>query len=623
MVGFSKKALWLLLGFFLFFCQTVCAQDQKVADSLSVLYHANEAEGEEKLELLRDLAFHENEDPDLALAYAEELIRLSKLENNQEYLYSGCLQKGYRHLYSGDSENALLSFFSCAEIAVEQKDLSLESNAYQVIANVYAELGNYDNGEAYYSKAIQILRKTNDSIGLAATLNNAADMYLNHEEFDKSLAYLKESGAIYRDLEDETGIAYVLGGEGMVYAEQGKDFLAEKYMNEAIAILEEKKNYQPVSVLLIPMSDIYLRKSDYPRALEYAQRSLDLALSHGLVKQISEANLQLYNVHVHEGKLEEAIVNLKDHYVYRDSLWNIDKVQQMADLRTDYEVSQKQLQVDLLSNQKRTQRIIMYSLGLFLVLAVMFYKRISKEKDRSDLLLLNILPHNTAKELKENGKVKARKFDAVTVMFTDFQAFTRYSQDLSPEKLVKSVDYFFSAFDKIIGKYGLEKIKTIGDAYMCAGGIVAEGPLEPVKMIHAAFEILEFVHRERESDNDEIAHFNIRIGINTGPVVGGVVGTKKFAFDIWGDTVNVAARMETNSTAGRINISENTYQLVKDCFECTYRGEIDVKNKGMMKMYFVEGPLQRFDSAETDQGERQGSAATCREQSVSNKTIVS
>ena len=139
----------------------------------------------------------------------------------------------------------------------------------------------------------------------------------------------------------------------------------------------------------------------------------------------------------------------------------------------------------------------MYSLGLFLVLAVMFYKRISKEKDRSDLLLLNILPHNTAKELKENGKVKARKFDAVTVMFTDFQAFTRYSQDLSPEKLVKSVDYFFSAFDKIIGKYGLEKIKTIGDAYMCAGGIVAEGPLEPVKMIHAAFEILEFVHRER------------------------------------------------------------------------------------------------------------------------------
>jgi class 3 adenylate cyclase len=172
-------------------------------------------------------------------------------------------------------------------------------------------------------------------------------------------------------------------------------------------------------------------------------------------------------------------------------------------------------------------------------------------------------------------------------MFTDFQAFTKHSQDLSPEKLVKSVDHFFSAFDKIIEKYGLEKIKTIGDAYMCTGGLISKGPMQPIKVIHAAFEILDFVRKESESDSDDIAHFDVRIGINTGPVVAGVVGTKKFAYDIWGDTVNVAARMETNSQAGMINISENTYELVKDQFECEYRGEIDVKNKGVMKMYFV------------------------------------
>ncbi len=602
MFSFSKKALWLLLGFFYFFYQTVCAQDQKVADSLSVLYHNNEIEGVEKLELLKNLTFHENENPKLALEYAEELIRLSQVENNQEYLYSGFLQKGLRNLYSGESEEAISAFFSCAEIANEQKNLSLQGTAYNYIAGVYAELGNYENGEHYYEKAIELLRKTNDSTGLAAALNNAGDMYLQTNEFTKSLAYFKESGEIYGDLENETGKAFVLGGEGMVYAEQGKDFLAEKNINEAITILEANKDYYPVSVFLISMSDIYLRKNKYTQALAYAQKSLDLAHAHGLKEQISDANLQLFELHRNEGNFEQSIAHLQNHYKYRDSVLNIEAIEQMADLRTDYEVSQKQLQVDLLSNQKRTQRIIMYSLGLFLVLAVMFYKRISKEKDRSDLLLLNILPHNTAQELKEKGKVKARKFEAVTVMFTDFQAFTRYSQHLSPEKLVKSVDYFFSAFDKIIGKYQLEKIKTIGDAYMCAGGIVSEGPLQPIKMIHAAFEILEFVQRERASDNDEIAHFNIRIGINTGPVVGGVVGTKKFAFDIWGDAVNVAARMETNSTAGRINISENTYQLVKDSFECTYRGEIDVKNKGMMKMYFVEGPLQRFDSAETNQG---------------------
>jgi class 3 adenylate cyclase len=177
-------------------------------------------------------------------------------------------------------------------------------------------------------------------------------------------------------------------------------------------------------------------------------------------------------------------------------------------------------------------------------------------------------------------------------MFTDFQAFTQHSQNLTPEKLVKSVDHFFSAFDKIIEKYHLEKIKTIGDAYMCTGGLIRKGPQEPLKVIRAAFEIIDFVEQAQQSDSEDIAHFSIRIGINTGPVVGGVVGTKKFAFDIWGDTVNVAARMESNSVAGKINISENTYQLVRESFECEYRGEIDVKNKGMMKMYFVHGPKE-------------------------------
>ncbi len=286
-----------------------------------------------------------------------------------------------------------------------------------------------------------------------------------------------------------------------------------------------------------------------------------------------------------------------------ESIKNFESLQKMADIRADFEVSQKQLEVDLLNNQKRTQRIIMYSLGFFLLLSFIYYRRLSKEKNRSDLLLLNILPTNTAKELKEKGKVEARKFDEVTVMFTDFQAFTKHSQDLSPEKLVKSVDYFFSAFDKIIEKYGLEKIKTIGDAYMCTGGLNSKGPMQPVKVINAAFEILDFVKNESESDNEDIAHFEVRIGINTGPVVAGVVGTKKFAYDIWGDTVNVAARMETNSQAGMINISENTYQLVKNMFECEYRGEIDVKNKGMMKMYFVLRPQKKFNNKTTKAAE--------------------
>jgi len=214
---------------------------------------------------------------------------------------------------------------------------------------------------------------------------------------------------------------------------------------------------------------------------------------------------------------------------------------------------------------------------------------IEKEKDRSEKLLHNILPEETALELKENGKVKAKKFESVSVLFTDFKGFTHFAKDLSPEELVNSVDFYFSKFDEIMEKYGMEKIKTIGDAYMCAGGLPFATEDHAVKMIMAAFEIAEFIEDAKKSLEKGITFFDIRIGINTGPIVAGVVGIHKFAYDIWGDTVNVASRMETLSTPGRINISENTYELVKEVFTCKYRGEIEVKNRGMMKMYFVNG----------------------------------
>ncbi len=214
---------------------------------------------------------------------------------------------------------------------------------------------------------------------------------------------------------------------------------------------------------------------------------------------------------------------------------------------------------------------------------------VEAEKKRSDELLLNILPQETAEELKAKGSADAKQFDQVTVMFTDFKNFTQTSEKLSAAELVKEINHCYSEFDKIISKHNLEKIKTIGDSYMCAGGLPVPNKTNAEDTVKAALEICDFMKEEKQKhDAHGKPFFEIRIGCNTGSVVAGIVGIKKFAYDIWGDTVNLAARMEQNSEAGKVNVSGTTYELVKDKFHCTYRGKISAKNKGEIDMFFVE-----------------------------------
>jgi class 3 adenylate cyclase len=211
------------------------------------------------------------------------------------------------------------------------------------------------------------------------------------------------------------------------------------------------------------------------------------------------------------------------------------------------------------------------------------------QRARSDELLLNILPAETAEELKATGKAKAKHINEVTVLFTDIQNFTTIAETYSPSDLVSEINECFSAFDRIMEKHGVEKIKTIGDSYMAAGGLPVANDTHAFDVVSAALEIQEFMQRHR-SKMESVGNnpFRIRIGIHTGPVVAGIVGIKKFAYDIWGDTVNLASRMESAGEVDKVNISEATYNLVKDKFHCTYRGKHEAKNKGRMDMYFVE-----------------------------------
>ena len=601
--SFIHKAYY-LIGFFCLFTSILFGQNQKEADSLIILYESGSFQGDE-LELLKRIAEAET-NPERVIEFSELLIKKAAGDSLFYYRQSGYLQKGNALNLKGNNAEALEAYFESLHYASQFiNDIQIGSLMIS-IADIYANMENTQNATNYYNKGIRLLRKVNDSIKIATALLNAGDAYFYSRKLDSALIYTRESQIIFQKQNYLIGQAYSLGNMGMLYAEQGKDAIAEENINEAITILEELGNYYPISVYLTYLADIYVRKNNMKAAFLYAKKSLDLANKYGFKKGISDASLKLSELYEKVGDQPTSYKYYKEHIVYRDSVKNIESVQQMA----NQEVSQKQTELNLketalnLSNQqKKNQKVVMIAtaIALFLIglLAFGLFRRnkfiqktkkiIEEERNRSDNLLLNILPEETAQELKESGKVKAKKFESVTVLFTDFKGFTSYSNNLSPEVLVETIGFYFSKFDAIIEKHGLEKIKTIGDAYMCAGGLPFPSENHAENMVKAAMEIAEFVAETKKNVKATEMNFDVRIGINTGPVVAGVVGAKKFAYDIWGDTVNIASRMESNSEPGKINISENTYELIKDQFDCEYRGELEVKNKGMMKMYFVNG----------------------------------
>jgi class 3 adenylate cyclase len=294
-------------------------------------------------------------------------------------------------------------------------------------------------------------------------------------------------------------------------------------------------------------------------------------------------------------------LNLKE-----KSLDSLSKEQLSAELDIkNLELDNKQHKLEIQSAENRKNLLFMIIgmilLGVLFIGGGYFRKRknnkklqaknteIAEEKEKSEKLLLNILPEEVANELKVSGRTTPYSFKEATVMFTDFQGFTLFSEKHTTTEIVGVVDKYFVEFDKITEKYGIEKIKTIGDAYMCVSGIPVENPDHVSNMIKAAREMRDFVKMvEEEQKSKGLSYLRMRIGIHTGPLVAGVVGSNKFAYDVWGDSVNIAARMEESGEVGQVNVSETVYELVKEHFDFEYRGEVKAKNKGMMKMFFLK-----------------------------------
>lgn len=384
---------------------------------------------------------------------------------------------------------------------------------------------------------------------------------------------------------------------------------AEKLNNRAIIFAEKSKYLPGLAECYSNAAKFAGLKMDitseriYKQKLDKVQAELD-KIAKAKLKLLQEENkekdtqLETADKEIKTKELvideKNRIISGKDTVINRVTLENQQKEQQLKLSKQESEIKDLRLN----RQQQATRFLFAVSISIAVILIIllfMFYNRskytarIAKEKERSDELLKNILPVAVAEELKENGVVKTRYYDNVTVLFTDFEGFTKLSERMTAEELVKEIDHCYRKFDEIIEHHGLEKIKTIGDAYMCAAGLPEPSADHAHRAVKAAKDIVHFIEelkRERAAKGQQ--HFSIRVGLNTGPVVAGVVGTRKFAYDIWGDTVNVAARLESASEIGRVNISHTVYQLVKNDFETTHRGKVKAKNKGEIDMYFVE-----------------------------------
>ena len=303
-----KKVFLLFFGCFLFSIPKVFAQDQKIADSLFLIYQQQPLSDTAKLKLLRNLSFNEVRDLKKGLEYAEALIRLSEQISNNKYMRMGYFLKGTKQRLLGNLDEALAAYFKSAEIAKETQNLTAEGECYGAIADIYSVGKNHANATNYYNRAISILRQSDDSTSLASALLNAGDEFLKTKIYDSALLYFEEAKIIFERADYPSGTGYSLGNIGMVYASIGKNDLAEKNINEAIRILEEAQDYYPICVYLTSMADVYLDKGNYQAALNYTERSLQLAKQYGLREQIADASLKMSNLYEKSGSINAPII---------------------------------------------------------------------------------------------------------------------------------------------------------------------------------------------------------------------------------------------------------------------------------------------------------------------------
>ncbi len=514
------------------------------------------------------------------------------------------------------------------------------ANMLNNIGAIYFNQGADAKALEYSLKSLQIAEKIGDTLRMISALINVGSIYHNKKDpvaldyFLKALPLVEKNGnteayivitgdigEIYFDsYNDEKAIEYFhraikaagnnfsaafsYNGIGKVYLKEGKFSEALQSHNKALELAQKFDDNLQIIRSLRGIADVYVKQKDIPLAITYYSKAKVIAEGLDDVKiELKDLYQDMATAYSKKKDFSSAFLYQSLYSDIKDTLYNIESKKKLNQLQFDFELGKKEVEISLkearIESERQARIGVTIGLGLLLIIAFIIYRNylqkskinkiLDKQKDQIEHLLLNILPKEVATELQVSGKSKPRHFEDVSILFTDFKGFTAIADKLSPGQLVEDLNECFVAFDSIMEKYGLEKIKTIGDAYMCAGNIPSPDPDHIYKIIKAAMEIQSFMQKHNAMRLDKgLQPWEIRIGLHVGPVVAGVVGKKKYAYDIWGGSVNIASRMESNGTPGKVNVSAFMYEKIKDRFQCTYRGKIHAKNLGDLDMYYVE-----------------------------------
>lgn len=529
---------------------------------------------------------------------------------------------------------------------LERRDTQNIAKSYNNLGSIYDSWGKYDTAIFYNDRSLKLKELLKDSAGMAITLNNIGVMYKSWDKYNSAIEYFEEALKIDRSLGkvqeipkrlNNLGLTYNLQKQynkalgifkealdmaseqnnqeliASIYSNMGSVYLNLQQTNEAIRYQELALNIYEgigsqanVATVLASLADIYTQQRIYNRAMDYLSRSTKITEEISMRNQLQKNYLAYSDLYSAMGNYSEALNYYKKFVAIKDTMYSEEIHKQITDFEIRYESEKKDNEITLLKKNEviqtlsiKKQKIFRNSLfgglGLLILLVSVIYwslqqkrrnnKEIENEKAKSDRLLLNILPAGIANDLKEKGTTEPRLYEDVTVCFTDMVGFTQQSAKLEPKQLIDELNEIFSAFDNIVERHDCERIKTIGDSYMAVCGLPGANPNHSENIIRSAVEMVQYLEKKNLESQIE---WQMRVGINSGNVIAGVVGIKKYLYDVFGDTINIASRMESASDPMRINVSESTYNLVRDKFKFEPRGEIEVKGKGAINMFFIK-----------------------------------